>query len=240
MTTDTLAKLAPRLSDKLLTLLKCLPEAPFKEHLTAELEALAAQALPAAEPVAWTVAGEVTNWARDFSKYRTQHYVRPVYTAPQATQQAAQSTTGGGVTAGAPSEPFGYFKAEPFGWTDCAETDDGAVALYERPQQAAQAPAGWQPIETAPRGNGDDPSIKLVTDPRWIEPLMVLLLFRGGETAVGRWDWYYADGGSGRIDGCAWVEPTSGEVLSRHYDPPTHWMPLPQPQPQSAQAKGDA
>jgi hypothetical protein len=31
------------------------------------------------------------------------------------------------------TEPFGYFRAEPFGWTDCAETDDGAVALYERP-----------------------------------------------------------------------------------------------------------
>lgn len=30
------------------------------------------------------------------------------------------------------TEPFGYFKAEPFGWTDCAETDEGAVALYER------------------------------------------------------------------------------------------------------------
>ena len=29
-------------------------------------------------------------------------------------------------------EPFGYFKAEPFGWTDCAETDEGAKALYER------------------------------------------------------------------------------------------------------------
>ena len=28
-------------------------------------------------------------------------------------------------------EPFGYFKAEPFGWTDCAETDEGAKALYE-------------------------------------------------------------------------------------------------------------
>lgn len=28
-------------------------------------------------------------------------------------------------------EPFGYFKAEPFGWTDCAETDEGAVPLYE-------------------------------------------------------------------------------------------------------------
>jgi hypothetical protein len=30
-------------------------------------------------------------------------------------------------------EPFGYFKAEPFGWTDCAETDEGAIALYENP-----------------------------------------------------------------------------------------------------------
>lgn len=30
-------------------------------------------------------------------------------------------------------EPFGYFKSEPFGWTDCAETDDGAIALYELP-----------------------------------------------------------------------------------------------------------
>ncbi|MDD2663991.1 MAG: hypothetical protein PHD19_09545 [Dechloromonas sp.] len=29
-------------------------------------------------------------------------------------------------------EPFGYFKAEPFGWTDCAETDDGAVPLYKK------------------------------------------------------------------------------------------------------------
>lgn len=28
-------------------------------------------------------------------------------------------------------EPFGYFKAEPFGWTDCAESDEGAIALYE-------------------------------------------------------------------------------------------------------------
>ena len=32
-------------------------------------------------------------------------------------------------------EPFGYFKAEPFGWTDCAETDDDAKALYEAPPQ---------------------------------------------------------------------------------------------------------
>ena len=35
-------------------------------------------------------------------------------------------------------EPFGYFKPEPFGWTDCAETDEGAIALYERPQPSKQ------------------------------------------------------------------------------------------------------
>ena len=29
-------------------------------------------------------------------------------------------------------EPFGYFRAEPFGWTDCAETDEGAIALYDQ------------------------------------------------------------------------------------------------------------
>lgn len=29
------------------------------------------------------------------------------------------------------SEPFGYFRAEPFSWTDCAEDDEGAKALYE-------------------------------------------------------------------------------------------------------------
>ena len=40
----------------------------------------------------------------------------------------------------AQQEPFGYFKAEPFGWTDCAETDEGAVALYTTPQPAQQEP----------------------------------------------------------------------------------------------------
>ena len=29
-------------------------------------------------------------------------------------------------------EPFGYFRAEPFGWTDCGENDEGAVALYDQ------------------------------------------------------------------------------------------------------------
>jgi len=29
-------------------------------------------------------------------------------------------------------EPFGYFKAEPFGWSDCTETDEGAQPLYDQ------------------------------------------------------------------------------------------------------------
>ncbi|UDM17878.1 hypothetical protein [Vogesella sp. XCS3] len=41
------------------------------------------------------------------------------------TEHTNQSTT---------AEPFGYFKAEPFGWTDCEKGDEGAIALYERPQ----------------------------------------------------------------------------------------------------------
>ena len=37
-------------------------------------------------------------------------------------------------------EPFGYFKDEPFGWTDCAETDDGAIALYTAPPAPSVPP----------------------------------------------------------------------------------------------------
>jgi hypothetical protein len=46
-------------------------------------------------------------------------------------------------------EPFGYFRAEPFGWTDCAETDEAAVALYDRPQQPAQQPLTEEQIDAA-------------------------------------------------------------------------------------------
>ena len=29
-------------------------------------------------------------------------------------------------------EPFGYFRALPFGWEDCSSKDEGAIALYEQ------------------------------------------------------------------------------------------------------------
>lgn len=37
------------------------------------------------------------------------------------------------------SEPFGYFRATPDGWEDCSERDEGAKALYERPQASPKA-----------------------------------------------------------------------------------------------------
>ncbi len=83
----------------------------------------------------------------------------------------------------------------------------------------------WQPIATAPKGGG----AKFVTDPRWVEPPEILLRFKDGTHSVGRWDWYYAEGGNGYEGGLAWVEPHSGELLSRLGPHPTHWMPLPEP-----------
>ena len=51
-------------------------------------------------------------------------------------------------------EPFGYFKAEPFGWTDCAETDEGAVALYDRPQ--AREPLTREQVKALTKETGYD------------------------------------------------------------------------------------
>lgn len=69
------------------------------------------------------------NWIIDrdsFGDYR-HSTARDGWAAWQAARRAQHST----------AEPFGYFRADSFGWTDCAATDDGAVALYEAaPQQA--------------------------------------------------------------------------------------------------------
>jgi len=81
----------------------------------------------------------------------------------------------------------------------------------------------WLPVETAPKGGGAE----RVTDPLWVEPPDILLRFFEDVMRVGRWDWYYAEGGNGCIDGVAWVEPCSGELLHLHYGEPTGWMALP-------------
>ena len=38
------------------------------------------------------------------------------------------------------SEPFGYFRSHLWGWTDCGPDDEGARALYERPQAVPMTP----------------------------------------------------------------------------------------------------
>jgi hypothetical protein len=52
-------------------------------------------------------------------------YTVPLYAAPQPKAE---------------QEPFGYFRSEPFGWTDCGEDDEGAIALYAAPQPRRQPP----------------------------------------------------------------------------------------------------
>ena len=164
MTTDTLAKLAAdleQLASEGPELIHTHSGAYISQKLSEAAKALAAQALPAAgrcdecgkdQAEGWALycvgCLEKTGLLAKEALPSAQHVsstaadlTGPNDTAAQATTAAA--ATGGGVTTGAPSEPFGYFKAQPFGWTDCAETDDGAVALYERPQQAAQATSGW-------------------------------------------------------------------------------------------------
>ena len=80
------------------------------------------------------------------------HKVSGVYTEQQVRELlAAQNQQ--------KPEPFGYFKAEPFGWRDCAETDEGAIALYEAPQPRADARDAerWRFIKRklCLTGNGD-------------------------------------------------------------------------------------
>lgn len=65
----------------------------------------------------------------------------------------------------------------------------------------------WLPIESAPKDGTADPES---------EPPRLLLLFSGGDQAVCYWDGY-------------WVEPCSGEQVSRHYGEPIMWQDLPAP-----------
>ena len=70
-------------------------------------------------------------WQRDdgswYDASATHHSrgMKPLYASPPPAEPAV--------------EPFGYFRAEPFGWTDCAPTDEGAKALYEVPPPAEPA-----------------------------------------------------------------------------------------------------
>lgn len=86
----------------------------------------------------------------------------------------------------------------------------------------------WKPIVTAPNGVWAERT----TDPSWVEPPRILLGWSAQHAdfvirvQVGRWDWYYAEGGDGFHPGfTAWVDD---EGLNFAVEP-THWMPLPEP-----------
>lgn len=87
----------------------------------------------------------------------------------------------------------------------------------------------WQPIETAPRGSGEDGPSN-VTHPDYIKPPDLLLKHADG-VAVGHYEWYYHPGyGRGASpDESVWRSRPDDSGL---YEV-THWMPLPAP-PESA------
>ena len=69
--------------------------------------------------------GELIDWREGFGRIE----MRAVWEAMLAATPAPAPAQG---------EPFGYFRAEPFGWTDCSEDAEGAIALYEHPAKPAQ------------------------------------------------------------------------------------------------------
>ena len=82
----------------------------------------------------------------------------------------------------------------------------------------------WQPIETAPRGSGEDGPNSII-HPMYVQPPEILLWTSEGAT-VGYYDWYYHPGYGAGADPseCPWRTKEGEGAFA-----PTHWMPLPEP-----------
>jgi hypothetical protein len=100
---------------------------------------------------------------------------------------------------------------------------------------AAPARQEWQPIETAPRGSGEDGPMD-TRDPAYIEPPTLLLWTQDGPR-VGYYDWYYHPGYGRGADPheSPWRCAEGGQAYG-----PTHWMPLPAAPITAAPAEGGA
>ena len=85
----------------------------------------------------------------------------------------------------------------------------------------ADAAPKWLPIESAPRGSGEDgPSD--TRHPDYVEPPRLLLWTSEGHV-VGYYDWYYHEGyGQGAEPGVSAWQTEIGQAYN-----PTHWIPLP-------------
>jgi hypothetical protein len=78
-------------------------------------------------------------------------------------------------------------------------------------------------MKHAPKGGGAES----VSDPAWVNPPILLMLFEAGDMCVVSWDWCYAEGGMCFYDGVAWIELVSGEQANKYYGEPVGWLPLP-------------
>ena len=132
------------------------------------------------------VAHEISNWknacncrAVQLTGDRMAALLQELLDAPEvlaATNSAQISSS---------AEPFGYFKAEPFGWTDCAETDDGAIALYTAPPAPSVPPVRstgqWESSRIADynRGWNDCREAMLAATPTPPEPPAAAIRTRG-------------------------------------------------------------
>jgi len=83
----------------------------------------------------------------------------PAAQPEQVTAEAIHAAWSAGFVEGEKSalakieqEPFGYFRADAFGWTDCAETDENAKALYEYPFESRQ----WVGLTEVERNDLED------------------------------------------------------------------------------------
>ena len=114
-----------------------------------------ATAVPQGEPVAWQArcvwpnGRKSTKWslvtatnAKLTPKMRAEYLARLTHPDGSPSYEVRALYAATPAPAPAQDEPFGYFRAEPFGWTDCAEDDEGAIALYERPQEVGLTDEG--------------------------------------------------------------------------------------------------
>lgn len=233
---------APKLSDKLLTLLKCLPEAPFKEHLKAEIDALAAQALPAAEP---DLLVDALKDARSviLSLNHGKHH---------------QLTIG--------DEPVYWQREEWIRWAidEVLPKLDAAIAAPQAAQQAAQAAAGWR--EQHDRDSAELRSLCQARDEARRERDLCRVEIAGLNSSVGHMSALVdhqtsmlamamlvmktlhaaatPDDSNEDMDaiipGADFAKFVDGHARLLHLAANSPVAALPQPQPQSAQAKGDA